>query len=63
MRLMLLCCTWKDERMGEEEGEEPAAAAGLFVCLFAAAGAGGAQEMCQRIKASALPSFLVLFDV
>ena len=23
MRLMLLCCTWKDERMGEEEGEEP----------------------------------------
>lgn len=21
MRLMLLCCTWKDERMGEEEGE------------------------------------------
>ncbi|CAN9511343.1 unnamed protein product [Ophioblennius macclurei] len=19
MRLMLLCCTWKDERMGEEE--------------------------------------------
>lgn len=20
MRLMLLCCTWKDERMGEEEG-------------------------------------------
>ncbi len=23
MRLMLLCCTWKDERMGEEEGKEP----------------------------------------
>lgn len=23
MRLMLLCCSWKDERMGEEEGEEP----------------------------------------
>lgn len=22
MRLMLLCCTWKDERMGEEEGKE-----------------------------------------
>lgn len=21
MRLMLLCCTWKDERMGEEEGK------------------------------------------
>lgn len=22
MRLMLLCCTWKDERMGEEEGKD-----------------------------------------
>lgn len=22
MRLMLLCCTWKDEHMGEDEGEE-----------------------------------------
>lgn len=29
MRLMLLCCTWKDERMGEEEGED--GAEGLFV--------------------------------
>uniref|UniRef100_A0A3Q1F771 LIM domain kinase 1 n=1 Tax=Acanthochromis polyacanthus TaxID=80966 RepID=A0A3Q1F771_9TELE len=26
MRLMLLCCTWKDERMGEEEGSLPVCA-------------------------------------
>ena len=38
MRLMLLCCTWKDERMGEEEGK---GAAGLRVVYSRRAACGG----------------------
>lgn len=30
MRLMLLCCTWKEEHMGEDEGEEEAVGPGCL---------------------------------
>lgn len=48
MRLMLLCCTWKDERMGEEEGKE------LLLgvksrWLHAAAGAGDAETAARPL--------------
>ncbi|GAA6072857.1 uncharacterized [Tachysurus ichikawai] len=48
MRLMLLCCSWKDERMGEDEG----------LCLCGAEGActrraGGMHEQSRRERARA----------
>lgn len=46
MRLMLLCCTWKDERMGEEEGKEPL---GVRSRWLHAAAAGDAETAARPL--------------
>lgn len=49
MRLMLLCCTWKDERMGEEEGKELLLLGVKSRWLHAAAGAGDAETAARPL--------------